>query len=66
MSETKPTSPATDDLRIRATKQLMKPRELMQEIPVEADVAEQPVTAIKPEEMSPMKARLRGIVFSRV
>lgn len=33
-------SPATDDLRIRAIKQLMKPRELMTEIPVSPDVAE--------------------------
>lgn len=33
-------TPATDDLRIRAIKQLMKPSELMSEIPVERNVAE--------------------------
>jgi len=33
-------TPATDDLRIRAIKQLMKPSELMAEIPVEPQVAE--------------------------
>ncbi|NND99366.1 MAG: 3-deoxy-7-phosphoheptulonate synthase [Pirellulaceae bacterium] len=32
-------TPATDDLRIRAIKKLMPPRELMEEIPVEPDVA---------------------------
>ncbi|GAA5508612.1 3-deoxy-7-phosphoheptulonate synthase [Novipirellula caenicola] len=33
-------TPATDDLRINEIKQLMPPKELMAEIPVEADVAE--------------------------
>ena len=33
-------TPATDDLRIRAMKQLMLPKDLMQEIPATADVAE--------------------------
>ena len=38
-------TPVTDDLRIRAIKQLMKPSELMSEIPVEVDAAETVVAA---------------------
>lgn len=45
MAETNQTSPATDDLRIRAIKRLMKPSELMEEIPVEPEVASTVVAA---------------------
>ncbi len=38
-------NPATDDLRIRAIKKLMTPQSLMEEIPVEASVAQTVATA---------------------
>ena len=38
-------TPSTDDLRIRAIKSLMTPRSLMEEIPVESNVAETVATA---------------------
>jgi len=40
MTEQTQSSPTTDDLRIKAIKQLLTPRELMEEIPVTSSVAE--------------------------
>ena len=40
MTEQAQSSPATDDLRIKAIKQLLTPRELMEEIPASPEVAE--------------------------